>query len=175
MELTDYERCRSIWQRVSPELEPYPEAAEPGGPAPAVPAGEERLRQLQELIEEELAERRVYQAAARCAPHAAARRLMGQLAAQEAGHARRLAALYYMACGRCYQPTLLAQAPPAQPWCTLLRQRCQRELWAGRQYAQLAREGEDAALRRLLEELAADEERHARCLLRLLEQNILAF
>ena len=44
----DYDSCRRVWQRVSPELDPYP-AGEGSADCPAAPAPD--LKRLQELIE----------------------------------------------------------------------------------------------------------------------------
>lgn len=97
----DYDSCRRVWQRVSPELDPYP-AGEGSAGCPAAPAPD--LKRLQELIEGELGDRRAYLCAARCAPHPVARRTLQRMAADEGAHARRLLAVYYLACGQCYRP-----------------------------------------------------------------------
>ena len=109
----DYDSCRRVWQRVSPELDPYP-AGEGSAGCPAAPAPD--LKRLQELIEGELGDRRAYLCAARCAPHPAAR-----------------------------------------------------------QYDRAAQSAGDACLSQLFRDLSRDETRHARQLMALLEQNILAF
>ena len=92
----DYESCRRVWRRVSPELDPYPEEKE-ATDCPAAPAPD--MKGLQEMIEGELGDRRAYLCAARCAPHPAARRTLQRMAADEGAHARRLLAVYYLACG----------------------------------------------------------------------------
>ena len=51
----DYESCRRVWRRVSPELDPYPEEKE-ATDCPAAPAPD--LKGLQEMIEGELGDRR---------------------------------------------------------------------------------------------------------------------
>ena len=94
----DYESCRRVWRRVSPELDPYPEEREEAG-CPAAPAPD--LKGLQEMIEGELGDRRAYLEAARRAPNPAARRMMQRMADREGAHARRLLAVYYLACGQC--------------------------------------------------------------------------
>ncbi|MFQ9052292.1 MAG: ferritin family protein [Oscillospiraceae bacterium] len=99
----DYESCRRVWRRVSPELDPYPEEREEAG-CPAAPAPD--LKGLQEMIEGELGDRRAYLEAARRAPNPAARRMMQRMAEREGAHARRLLAVYYLACGQCYRPAL---------------------------------------------------------------------
>ena len=93
----DYESCRRVWRRVSPELDPYPEEKE-ATDCPAAPAPD--LKGLQEMIEGELGDRRAYLEAARRAPNPAARRMMQRMADREGAHARRLLAVYYLACGQ---------------------------------------------------------------------------
>ena len=184
MEHMDPQRCDRIWQRVSPELDPYPEvraacrepSREPGAEnipkrtgAAAVPAAPEipaepaesgcclagramgSIRLIQDFIEDELADRRAYLAYAACAPNVAARRLLRQLAGEEGSHARRLMGVYY-----------------------LVRTRYHAETCGGLRYAQAAEATEDVCLREIWEELSAAEYRHARQLLSLLEQMVLA-
>ena len=115
----DYDSCRRVWQRVSPELDPYP-AGEGSAGCPAAPAPD--LKRLQELIEGELGDRRAYLCAARCAPHPAARRTLQRMAADEGAHARRLLAVYYLACGQCYRPALPSGPAESLPWRALLPQ-----------------------------------------------------
>ena len=73
----DYESCRRVWRRVSPELDPYPEEKRETD-CPAAPAPD--LKGLQEMIEGELGDRRAYLEAARRAPNPAARRMMQRMA-----------------------------------------------------------------------------------------------
>ena len=116
----DYESCRRVWRRVSPELDPYPEEKE-ATDCPAAPAPD--LKGLQEMIEGELGDRRAYLEAARRAPNPAARRMMQRMADREGAHARRLLAVYYLACGQCYRPALASGPGETLPWRQLLRQR----------------------------------------------------
>ena len=206
----DPQRCDRIWQRVSPELDPYPEVRaacretprEPGtgdiperAKAAAVPAAPEipevpmepaesgcclsggamgSIRLIQDFIEDELADRRAYLAYAACAPNAAARRLLRQLAGEEGSHARRLMGVYYLVTGCCYQPRLQGGRVESLPWREVLRTRYHAETCCGLRYAQAAAATEDVCLREIWEELSAAEYRHARQLLRLLEQMVLA-
>mgnify|MGYP001632783451 CR=1 FL=1 len=126
----DYESCRRVWRRVSPELDPYPEEREEAG-CPAAPAPD--LKGLQEMIEGELGDRRAYLEAARRAPNPAARRMMQRMADREGAHARRLLAVYYLACGQCYRPALASGPGETLPWRQLLRQRYHQEVCAARQ------------------------------------------
>ena len=153
----DYESCRRVWRRVSPELDPYPEEREEAG-CPAAPAPD--LKGLQEMIEGELGDRRAY---------------LQRMADREGAHARRLLAVYYLACGQCYRPALASGPGETLPWRQLLRQRYHQEVWAARQYDQAAQSVGDPCLAGLFRELSREEDCHARQLLGLLEQNILAF
>lgn len=202
MEHMDPQRCDRIWQRVSPELDPYPEVRaacrEPSGDilerakAAAVPAAPEipaapaesgsclsggamsSIRLIQDFIEDELADRRAYLAYAACAPNVAARRLLRQLAGEEGSHARRLMGVYYLVTGCCYQPRLQGGRVERLPWREVLRTRYHAETCGGLRYAQAAEVTEDVCLREIWEELSAAEYRHARQLLSLLEQMVLA-
>jgi len=172
----DYVRYDRVWQRVAPELDPYPlirQAAsaveepalcpvESGGPAEIVAA----------FIDGELTARRAYLAARRCAPTSAARRIMQQLAEEEGAHARRLMGLHYILTGRCYQSQLCAAATECLPWCQLLRLRYQEACCAAEGYRRAAEGAADGCLRAILQQMAEDEHRHALTLLRLLEGNL---
>ena len=168
----DYESCRRVWRRVSPELDPYPEEREEAG-CPAAPGPD--LRGLQEMIEGELGNRRACLEAARQAPNPAARRMLQRMAGREEAHARQLMAVYYLACGQCYRPALAAGPGERLPWRQALRQRYHQAVWVARQYDQAARGADDPCLSRLLEDLSREERCQARQLMALLEQNILAF
>ena len=160
----DYESCRRVWRRVSPELDPYPEEKE-ATDCPAAPAPD--LKGLQEMIEGELGDRRAYLEAAR--------RMMQRMANREGAHAGRLLAVYYLACGQCYRPALASGPGETLPWRQLLRQRYHQEVWAARQYDQAAQSVGDPCLAGLFRELGREGGRPARELVGLLEQNILAF
>lgn len=158
----DYESCRRVWRRVSPELDPYPEEKE-ATDCPAAPAPD--LKGLQEMIEGELGDRRAYLEAARRAPNPAARRMMQRMAEREGAHARRLLAVYYLACGQCYRPALASGPGETLPWRQLLRQRYHQEVCAARQYDQAAQSVGDPCLAGLFRELSREEDCHARQLL----------
>lgn len=104
----------------------------------------------------------------------AARRLLRQLAGEEGSHARRLMGVYYLVTGCCYQPRLQGGRVERLPWREVLRTRYHAETCGGLRYAQAAEVTEDVCLREIWEELSAAEYRHARQLLSLLEQMVLA-
>ena len=162
----DYVRYDRVWQRVAPELDPYPEArAMMPVPEPEAVCTVSRTvdaDMIAGMIDSELAARRAYQMAQRCAPTAAARRVLHQLAEEEGAHARRLMGLYYMC----------AVSVESLPWCQLLRLRYQEACCACESYRQAAEWAEDGCLRGVLLQMSADECRHAGMLLRLLEGNL---
>ena len=170
----DYLHCDRVWQRVAPELEPYPDLR---AAAPAVPASchvarrREAAERLADFIEHELADRQVYCEQQRSAPPAA-RRVLRQLAEEEGGHARRLMGLYYMMTGQCYRAALPAADGACLTWCAFLRRRYEEECAGGYAYTKAAEEAEDECLRRTLQRMAADEYRHAEMLVQLLEGNL---
>lgn len=175
----DYRLYDRIWQRVAPELNPYPEvrsAEMTPAPSPPEPCARPALsgQTLRDLADEELEGRRVYLAYARCAPNNNARRIMRQLAEEEGQHARRLLSLYFLATGEHYKPALSTNCIAVPPWCEALRQRYHEELYDAARYEELSRDGSDAVLAQRMADLSASELRHARQLLCLLEQNILA-
>lgn len=178
----DYRLYDQVWQRVAPELNPYPEVrnAEISPASPTSPALPERRQSpaqtenLRDLVDEELEGRRTYLAYARCAPNNNARRIMRQLAEEEGRHARRLLSLDYLMSGECYKPLPATGCITVPPWCKALRQRYHEETYDAMRYEQLSRETDDPALAKIMHELSCDEMRHARQLLCLLEQNMLA-
>lgn len=72
-------------------------------------------------------------------------------------------------------PALASGPGETLPWRQLLRQRYHQEVCAARQYDQAAQSVGDPCLAGLFRELSREEDCHARQLLGLLEQNILAF
>ena len=97
----DYARCSQIWQRVAPDLDPYPSDSPvplPAAPSPpACPAGQ--LELLRRFIAGEFESRCAFLRCARCAPSAAARRAMQLFAREEGAHARRLQSVHYLLTG----------------------------------------------------------------------------
>lgn len=86
----DYESCRRVWRRVSPELDPYPEEKE-ATDCPAAPAPD--LKGLQEMIEGELGDRRAYLEAAQSVGDPCLAGLFRELSREEDCHARQLLGL----------------------------------------------------------------------------------
>ena len=177
---TDYQQWDRVWQRVAPQLDPYPEVRQ----AMAVqPVKSERcglcgrggqVEMIRGFIEEELEDQRTYLAYARCAPNAEARRILRQLAMEEQAHARRWMGVYYIITGECYRPAICTAKEELLPWCQALRQRYHGESHGAHQYHLAAQETTDLCLKQILNRFSEDEARHAATLLRLLEGNLLA-
>lgn len=196
-EVYDFRRYDRVWQRVAPDLEPYPGVNAAVAPAPqpqAAPAGQlarqesqlpgasqdpccmgsaaaEMLEVLTGFIEEELEDRRYYLAMSRQAP-AWARQRLRDIAADEGTHARRLMAAHYLITGQCYRPAIAGGAVTIGRWCPALRERYHMEACNGMNYARSADGTTDPCLAKLLNELSEDEYRHAGELMAMLERSI---
>ena len=180
-EKQNYRQWDLVWQRVAPELNPYPEVrqaaaaarqAEPDIPdCPDAPAEGQTLRDLMQTEQES---RRACQACARRAPTPQARRLLGEMARSKEARLRRLMSLYYVTTGQCFRLPVPVGQVEKLPWCQGLRRRYLEEMCLVRQYRQAAAETEDLCLREALCAFAASSRRFAAALLRLLEGNLLA-
>ena len=213
-EIYDYRQYDRVWQRVAPNLEPYPgmrqspdlknssaEAAPAAAPANSTTmmapvsqqtsaaqtaqegqlpgaaqnpccmgsAAAEMLEVLTGFVEEELGDRRYYLALSRQAPVWARQRLR-DIAADEGGHARRLMAVHYLITGECYRPAVSCEHIYIGRWCPALRERYHAEACNGLNYARAAEGTTDPCLAELLNELSADEYRHATELMEMLER-----
>lgn len=201
-EVYDYRQYDRIWQRVAPNLEPYPsvrpaegavapamaeQPAVPGTPAPETPedqlpgaemdpccmgsAAAEMLEVLTGFIEEELSDRRYFLALVRQAPSWARQRLR-EIANDEGVHAKRLMAVHYLITGECYRPAISTERIYVGRWCAAVRERYHGEACNGLNYARAADGTTDPCLAKLLNDLSADEYRHAEELMRMLERSL---
>ena len=134
-------------------------------------AAAEMLEVLTDFVEEELADQRYYQTLARQAP-AWARQQLRDIAADEGSHARRLLAVYFLITGECYRPIISCDRIYLPGWCAALRERYHEEACGGLNYARAAEGTTDPCLDRLLNELSADEYRHANTMMRMLERSL---
>ena len=175
----DYLRYGRIWQRVAPELDPYPEvraglSAMAEEPRCEMAAQMPDTGETGELIELVQAIRRSYLLLARCAPHALGRRVLRQLAEEKAGQLRRLMSVYYVLTGECYHCAVPAGGEENLPWCQALRRRYLEETALAGQYQRAAQQLADGCLQRVLLRLGEETCRSAGQLLHLLEGNLLA-
>ena len=154
----DYARCSQIWQRVAPDLDPYP--SDSPAPLPAAPSPPTcpamQLELLRRFIAGELESRCAFLRCARCAPSAAARRLQS---------------VHYLLTGSCFPPPAVQVTAPL-PWREALRTRWYAARCAALAYRRAAEETEDETLAAVFRALADDEARRADRILQLLEQSL---
>ena len=151
-----------------------PEEQLPGAQADPCCMGssaEEMLPVMEGFIEVELSDRRYYMAFARQAP-SWARQHLRQIATEEACHARRLMAVYYLITGSCYRPAVSCERICVGQWCAALRERYHAEACGGFNYARAQDGTTDPCLGELLGQLSADEYRHAEMLMGMLERSL---
>lgn len=187
-EIPDDRRADAVWRRVSPDLDPYPDARreaqeertrsqeQPGRKDPPFVrpiAPDPPRRPTKEITEteaiaaaitRELEERRTYQAVARRVPQPM-RRAVEQLAADALRGARRLMAAYFVLTGKRYRPEPVRQQSSAGNWLTELRQVYRQCLSAAEQYGRWAENTDDPVLSDVLRELAGEKRRQARKLM----------
>lgn len=197
-ETYDFRKYDQIWQRVAPNLEPYPDLQKEGAAPAAVPASgaaasqpvapametlpgaeenpccmgtaaQEELGVIEGFIEVELADRRTYLAFARQAP-SFARGAMRDLANSSAAAAKRLMAAYYLITGTCYRPAVASGRILMGSWCPALRERYHVEACNGMNYLRAGEETTDPCLGRLLKALGEESYRQADQLMALLER-----
>ena len=178
----DLRRCDQVWQRVAPELNPYPEIrAAAAGETPCAAAAQQREepgcsaevtpKAIAAAVEDELAARRAYLAHARCAGGAAGRTL-NQLASDSGRHACRLRSLYFLLTGACYRPFAVCGQAEILSLCRFLRRRYQMEAEAARLYDGWADSMSDEGMASVMRQMADDERRHAAALLEVLESRL---
>lgn len=192
----DYRAYDRIWQRVSPDLNPYPdiraaaeEPASPPVPAPVQEGGatlpgaepdpccmgteaRESLEVLEGFLEEELAGRRCCLALACRFRNQNAVRLLRRIAREKQAAARELATAYYLITGSCYAP---AAAVENAQWASLaegLRSCYHQEACNGFNYQRAADAALDPCLQRMLNRLGEQSYRRADEIMALLGQMI---
>lgn len=185
----DYRQYDKIWQRVAPDLNPYPDmravpAADMTGipqmpevsPAKTEdgsccmgPAAGEMLDVLRGFIEDELSDRRYYLAFCRQAPPNA-RQTLRDIAVEEGCHARQLMAVHYLITGSSYQPSIANEKVYIGPYCNALRERYHMEACGGLNYLRASDGTTDLCLQKLLAGLSEDEYCHAEKMMDLLEK-----
>lgn len=124
---------------------------------------------LQEFIAYERNDEQTYRLLARRAGGGGGRTLAA-IAADEARHARRLGAAYFLISGVRFRPEGAACLPPEGTYLSALRDRFLAEQRGAALYRTAAGRTDDPCLKELFTELAEDETAHARLIRGLLEQ-----
>ncbi|MBR3560071.1 MAG: hypothetical protein IKN81_00825 [Oscillospiraceae bacterium] len=176
----DYRECDRLWQRVSPELNPYPEVRAARRGELSLPPGTEKARctdcrrdeaeLLRGLLRDELADAETYRYLASHAPCREDCRLMRRLAADAAARVRKLQSAYYLLTGGTYDVTVVLPPQTRLLWRDRLRERSRAATDAGDRYAHAAEEMSDGCLKRLLAKLAEESYHAAELLRRALER-----
>ena len=176
----DYRRYDRIWQRVSPQYDPYPavRAAQPerlNGSLMeeercCLNAGTDKAEAVGAFLREELADAQICRYLASTAPTQQGKRTLRCLAQEEAGHAKTLQSVYFIMTGGTDRTVVLLPPQPKLLWRERLRERYHEESRAAARYERAAAKTADVCLRRIFERLCADEYRHAEQLRRLLEK-----
>lgn len=199
-EVYDFRQYDRIWQRVAPNLEPYPggtgESIPPVPETPAVPVpagmtaeqesrlpGAERnpccmgteaaemLDVLTGYAEAALSDRRYLLALARQAP-SWARKTLRDIAGALQAQVRQLLAAHYLITGQCYRPSVSAERIYVGRWCPALRERYHAAACSGLNYARSAEDSVDPCLSRLFQDLSKQSYGHADALMALLERSL---
>ncbi len=184
--IPDYLQYDLIWQRVAPDLNPYPEAREAlaarkkhsavSQQRPSCSRKKEQAEShtaskasLEGLLDRVLAGRCDYLRYARCAPTVQGRCALQQMAAEMGEEGRRLLSYHYVTTGKCYETSGHGQERgPLLSWCQALRKFYQEEREGAECCQNLARKTEDHCLRTILMDCTEACNRRSAMLLRLL-------
>ena len=188
----DYRKYDRIWQRVSPDLNPYPDVRQSvlsegndnaSTPPAELPGAEtdpccmgsiaqESLTVLDGFLEEGLSDRRYFLALAKKAPTPQFARVLQEIAAASGEQARRLGVVHYLITGVCYQPNIVCEKICFAGWCSGLREAYHKLACNGLNYIRAADSTTDPCLTRLLNEFSICEYRHADRVMHLLEHSL---
>lgn len=175
----DYRMYDRIWQRVSPDLAPYPElrdapaapaqtaapSAEAGGDLDALPGAEAApccmgsiaqasVGVVAGFIDEELAVRRACTVLSQRVYQENVRHLLRRIARERSAAARQLKAAYYLITGTCHVPTITMEQPCWHCLQEALRACYHQEACSGLNYQRAADEAEDPCLQKLFAQLS---------------------
>ena len=189
----DYRQYDQIWQRVSPDLNPYPEVRQESGGTgedTSVGGGEEdlgnlpgaqmdpccmgsaamdSLQVLAGFIEDERAGRQSLLQFAGRLQNPRAVRTLRQMAAQKAAHIRQLMAAYYLTAGVCYTHTIQMPAHTGgDTYCNALRSAYHDAACLGFNYLRSADGTADLCLQHMFQKMGQETFRHADQLMQLL-------
>ena len=154
-------RCDAVWQRILPNMDPYPEVRKEAAKRAEASCGKKiGENDILRYIEDELQDRCCYMALSRKARTKAEMRCLAAIGAAEAGHAKKLEAVYFIMTGK--HPCVSSpELPKICCFTDTLRQRYHEEKKAHQEYLQAAQKAEDERAKKLFECLAEEEAAHA--------------
>ena len=189
-----YQAYDKIWQRVAPDLNPYPEVRagreQEGGASGGEESGElitlpgaqadpccmgtlaqDSVNVVLGFMEEAASDAWDYAALVRWTRDSGTARALRSLAAREQEHLRQLQAAYYLITGQCAQGQI-QQGARRRPenFCAALRQAYHRAACAGFNYMRAADEAEDMCLQKLFQTMGEEEMDTAGALMALLSR-----
>jgi len=180
----DYRAYDKIWQRVAPELDPYPEvrAAAAGGGQSALlelPGAESDpccmgsqaradIDVIRGFIGEEEKNVQLFSRLARSIQDRHSAAVLRKIAEGAAEHLRQLRAAYYLTMGECPQRGRTAPSVQPEGFCAALRRAYHEKACSGFNYLRAADAAADLCLQQLFHAFAEEEMAHAACLLKLL-------
>ncbi len=166
----DYQTYDHIWQRVSPDLAPYPElrstAATPHNSNPETLPGAEAnpccmgsqaqvsASVVAGFIDEELAIRRSCLALSQRVYPENVRQLLQRIARERSAAVRQLKAAYYLITGTCHAPTITLEQSCRHCLQEALRACYHQEACTGLNYQRAADETDDPCLQKLFTQLS---------------------
>lgn len=172
------EQARQM-RRMQPEVEAVPEMGlalprreevRPGHDVICLGhASQQYAELLREMIDGETEDMRTYQALSRRAGGNGSK-VLGGMAADERRHARQLSTAYFLITGERYQSPNMNGTRPPMDLMTGLREQFIQEQRGASAYQGAAQETGDPCLRQLYQEIAREEQGHARMIRSLLEQ-----
>lgn len=173
----DYRMYDRIWQRVSPDLTPYPELRTDAETAASPPAessddgvsalpgaalnpccmgtqAQESIGVLAGFIDEELAESHWFRFLSQRSRQPRARTLLQRHAAEKLSAAKQLRAAYYLITGTCHISAISAENMQWQGLCQALRLCYHQEACNGLNYRRAGEETIDPCLQKLFDQLS---------------------
>ena len=182
----DYREYDRIWQRVAPELNPYPEVrlenSTPNGleqlpgaaedPCCMGSAAKDSLEVIAGFMEDELAGKRLFLCFAGRVPGERAARVLRQIAGQKDDHLRRLMAAYYLVTGELYRCSIQMSGQHRGGYCAMLRSAYHEVSCMWLNYLRAADGTGDPCLQKLFRQMGENSRQHVEQILHLLSRSI---
>ncbi len=153
-------RCDAVWQRVLPNMDPYPEVRKEAAKRVEASCAEISDKDILKFIESELKDKCCYMALSRKGRTKSEMRCLASIGAAEACHARKLEAAYFIMTGK-HPCTVPAELPKICCFTDVLRQRYHEEKKGHQEYLRAAEKAGDERLKKLFLCLAEEEASHA--------------